>query len=360
MMRRDRDAGASSETGRDTLGRAGTFDETSPWTEHLPALLSLLDGLARHAVEDTNSASLGFLGHLSDIESRVAAANRETEAFLARLGDIDRLREQHVEDRRALDTALSEARAFGHTIAAQISESRQALQSISGSVRQMQDELVSIGRISKQIGILSINASIESARAGDAGRGFAIIAQNIRALSGDTQAITDRLRPLVEHVHSELRTHGIEGGRDSAADRSAEISTKLAEQDALLGELGEKLAKMAGEYATLIQVKFDRNRASRKSGAELEDAIRAALASAQTGDIIRQQIELIAGVILQLRDVARKGGQPEEISAKLAALMSNISGSFVMKTQHDVKRLASGQPSPRPDPEDDLPRFELF
>ncbi len=342
------------------MGRAGTFDENSPWTEHLPALLTLLDGLAKHAVEDTNSASLGFLGHLSDIESRVAAANRDTEAFLARLGDIDKLREKHDEDRRALDAALNEARAFGHTVAAQISESRQALQSISGSVRQMQDELVSIGRISKQIGILSINASIESARAGDAGRGFAIIAQNIRELSGDTQAITDRLRPLVELVHSELKTHGIEGGHDAEGDRSAEVSDKLSEQDDLLRDVGDKLGKMAGEYADLIQVKLDRNRASLQSGAQLEDAIRAALASAQTGDIIRQQIELIATVILQLRDLARSGGDPQEIAGRLAELMGNISGSFVMKTQHDVQRLAEGTPAPRPDPEEDLPRFELF
>jgi len=163
------------------LERAETFGEDSPWAGQLPALLTLLDGLARHAVEDTNSVSLGCLGHLGDIESRVAAADRDTEAYLDRPGDIDKLRGKHDEDRRALDAALGETRTH----------------------------------------------------AGDRDHGFAIIARNIRKPSGDTQAITNRPRPLVHQVHSELGPHGIEGGSNVGGGRRAEISGKRSDQDDL-------------------------------------------------------------------------------------------------------------------------------
>ncbi len=108
-------------------------------------------------------------------------------------------------------------------------------------------------------------------------------------------------------------------------------------------------------------MKIDRMRAAQRSGTELEHAIREALASAQTGDIIRQQIEVIAGIVLKLRAVAETGSAEEEIAAMLSGLIGEIPSSYVMRSQHEVHLAVTGRPARSgPDPDEDLPRFELF
>ncbi|SOC21039.1 methyl-accepting chemotaxis protein [Rhodobacter maris] len=331
---------------------------SNPWASHLPALLDLLDGLARNAVNDTNATSLGFLNHLRQIEDRVLAANQGTAAFLERLGDIDKLAAGQEQERQMLDRALHEAIDFGARVRADILASHHALRSISGAIEQMNGELVRIGRISKEIGILSVNASIESARAGDAGLGFSVIAQSIRGLANDTQSITERLRPLVHKMHSEVQANGFEAGRSALDASGSKLADQLTDQGALLSEVAQKMAGMSTSYADLIDVKRQRNAASRKAGEQLEDEIRSALASAQTGDIIRQQIELIIDVIGQMRAIAQTAPDNTTVDVQLGALMESIANSYVMKIQHDVHQGVTGMAAAQPS--EDLPRFELF
>lgn len=330
-----------------------------PWSDRLPDLLSLLDRLARNVVEESNESSLGFLGYLQDIETRVIEGNRATDSFLDRLGDVDRLAERHEEDRRGLDQALRDAIEFGAVVREEIVASRQALHSIAGAIGQMQAELVKVGRISKEIGLLSVNASIESARAGDAGRGFSVIAQSIRGLANDTQAITQRLNPLVEQVYTEVRDQELQSADAAMGDSSEDLTSKLTRQGTLLDDVAVKLATLSSDYAELIEVKRQRNRVARETGVKLEETIRAALASAQTGDIIRQQIELIIDVMGKVRTLAGAGCDSATINAALAQIHSDIAGSYVMKIQHDIHH-ASGGHATAPTSDDDLPSFEMF
>lgn len=89
-----------------------------------------------------------------------------------------------------------------------------------------------IDGISEQTNLLALNASIEAAAAGEAGRGFAIVAEEVRKLADETNKATEDIRKLIDDL-----TMGINETVDSA-DTGGKIMTKgMSDVDKMIAEL---------------------------------------------------------------------------------------------------------------------------
>lgn len=75
-----------------------------------------------------------------------------------------------------------------------------AMEGLQKGVKDVAEIVTMIMKISKQTSILSLNASVESARAGDAGKGFAVVAEQIRQLAEETRAATENIADIIEEL----------------------------------------------------------------------------------------------------------------------------------------------------------------
>ena len=75
------------------------------------------------------------------------------------------------------------------------------LEAASAQITQIVD---TIAEIAGQTNLLALNATIEAARAGEAGRGFSVVAEEVKALSGQTEKATGDIRDRIDNLQGEV------------------------------------------------------------------------------------------------------------------------------------------------------------
>lgn len=136
-----------------------------------------------------------------------------------------------------------------------INELRTNFSQLTEHMGEIQMIVQTITAISAQTNLLALNASIEAARAGEHGAGFAVVAEEVRKLSEDTNKATNRVRDLLVHIENDTSTsenqmiHTLElsGGQVDIINQTKEafvyLSTSINDISSLLhsldGDMGE-------------------------------------------------------------------------------------------------------------------------
>ena len=318
------------------------------------SLSSIVTGVAR--TSDDVAASVGQLAGVSEQISQSASQ------VASAMSDVSTGAEQQVDQLRSVDASLQDARVRAeHVVAgagevntlaqeiessaeskrAQIDRALSILVEMRGTVQRAAAEVTTLNRttaeingfvtsvsqIAEQTNLLALNAAIEAARAGEAGRGFAVVADEVRKLAEQAQGAARDIVQLTQVVSS--RVSSTSDAMEAGVSKVGEIERVSLELDSALTTItasaerarlaAARVTDAANENATSIMSAVQGIAGISRTAEGHAAAAEEVCASAQEQSAACEEMnsassELLAGSA-KLRDLVR-GLQGEEVSGK--------------------------------------------
>lgn len=192
-----------------------------------------------------------------------------------------------------------------HTLVQDIRDSGLSLDALQKDVSSIVSVLDVIRSIAEQTNLLALNAAIEAARAGEAGRGFAVVADEVRALASRTQQSTQEIQGMIDRLQK--------GTQDAvtAMRRSSDAGDVTSEQANRAGSSLDAIAQLIGTINSM--------NAQIASAAEQQTSV---------AEEINRSVHKIASAVDSVADETQQGAQTARSLAGLGQRLGALVSQF--------------------------------
>lgn len=277
-----------------------------------------LESLAAYVMKESEEAATQSTKSAFAIADDARSASTRVTSLLTKFSRDD----------DSLDTRISRLSSVLGQFGVLVSELREVEERYRRDMTRMDDlaqsvikQTTMIQDIAERTSLLSINASIEAARAGENGKGFTVIAQEVRKLSESTSDITDQ-------INSVIRDFG-ETVKDSSSLGNSRLSNVLNSIDQTRESLNSIVTMLSPQVEHISMSVSEAESLTASVSEKLENVT----IWFQTQDTLRQVIDHISGAINEIRHRCEK-----EITAEVgddiqADVLRKLTSRFTVETE---------------------------
>lgn len=230
----------------------------------IQALSQLIKGIVLNANELRQSSALSRqeVGEISQAleqqQQQIAAVNDSTQQLAANTNLIASHAAQAVNEMdqasaqsRHIDSISQENNLLITRLAEQLTETAGMMTQVNEQSNNIGSILATIRGIAEQTNLLALNAAIEAARAGEQGRGFAVVADEVRSLAVRSQAATDEIRTMINNLQqqSTAAVSAVSRGKTDADTCVGHTAGLVAS----LGNINQAITQMQGISTAIAQ-----------------------------------------------------------------------------------------------------------
>ncbi|CAK2025412.1 methyl-accepting chemotaxis protein [Vibrio crassostreae] len=289
------------------------------------------DGSIYHAVQQM-SKSLAEL--VSNLDASMLALRGELQRVEDRAGSIAQLTETQQQSTEMIATAMTEMASSANNVAdsasdtarntdeadkqsqhtqqlihntvdniqglaGQLGTASEAVANLDNDVNNIAKVLDVIGDIAEQTNLLALNAAIEAARAGEQGRGFAVVADEVRNLAGRTQSSTKEIQLMINNLQEGSR-NAIQTMEVCAATSESTVTESQNASEALqqivvalesISSMSHQIATAAAEQTQVSDDISKRINMIEESGNQLSNVVTESHSNTQTLAYLSNELE---------------------------------------------------------------------
>lgn len=304
-------------------------DEVADELDAIKSFDDVIRNQLTNVVNQTEDAAFAINSQLQTIDSVVTTLDQFVSQISGESAAMQDVSEARIDQNRQMIAKMTEY--IQRRIDAAASDQQRVAQVVK-EARGLESLVQLIRDIAAQTNLLALNAAIEAARAGEAGRGFAVVADEVRKLSQETDQAVSRIN------------HGIQGVATTIeAQFSHALSTQQVEEERnILSVFSEQMGALSRSYEEVIAHEKSVLATVNECSSELSTMFMDALASIQFQDVTRQQLNHVGEALTRLDGHAsllarrlRLLEEGHEAFTPISEHLSTVFSGYVMSQQRD-------------------------
>lgn len=247
-----------NEDGQDEISRLSRYfnNFTEKMRQSLQDVADNTSQVLEHseAVAGASDTTQSLIQNQNDITAQVATAMEEMTSQIKEVSDNASSAEQAANDAR--NNTSEGKQIISHTInqmqslSTNIDDVSQVVASLASESDNIGSVLDVIRGIAEQTNLLALNAAIEAARAGEQGRGFAVVADEVRTLANRTEQSTNEIQQMIQKLQAGAQeaVSAVKVSQDislQSVDQTAKADESLSEIDRLMEVISDMNTQIA-------------------------------------------------------------------------------------------------------------------